>query len=507
MKRSDLFAAFAVALLTVAGVAIAQDASNDPAFGTNGHALVDWDPPTGTATDAARAMAVQPDGRIVLGGDFVVVPSGGTGFYAGCALTRLLANGQIDIGFGDNGRIVVNFPAPVPPDNAGVINGCIGQSVAIDAQGRILIAAWQNIAYLDGPPPGGQYQQLPQHIAVARFTADGIADTSFAADGRTHFNFQSEGMLGVQSDTPQLLALADGKLFVVATVRPEVLAYENQRVGTARLNVNGTLDSTYSGNGKRILSSETGRAWTANHATLDRAGRILITGAYLGADSQPRMWLGRLLANGSTDSSFGTFGRWSVSLQLPAGAQAAASYAIGVDAQDRILLAGASLVGGQQSDIHMTLVRRTAANAFDNTFGTNGQVVIPFQYASQNVFSEAVGIVQDTSGRLVVSGRMSRPVGEGHEYLFASARVNSVGALDTSYWSGGRRVVDTSFLTPGTRQDLAARGAIALTPSGRILIGGAVRRGFSGAQPNDDFTVLALRGAPATDQIFSNGFE
>lgn len=508
MKRySGLFAACTAALLATAGIAMAQDASTDTAFGIGGHALVDWDPPTGTATDTARAMAVQPDGRIVLGGHVVVVPSGGAGGYFGCALTRLLADGQIDTGFGDNGRVVVNFPAPVPPVNSGVVNGCIGQSVAIDAQGRILIAAWQNIAYWDGPPPGGQYQQLPQHIAVARFTAAGIADTSFAADGRMHFHFQSEGMLGIQSDTPQLLALPDGKLFVITTVQPQVNDYENTQVGTARLNANGTLDSTYFGNGKRILASDTGRPWTANHAILDRESRILITGSYMGADSQPRMWLGRLAANGLTDGSFGIFGRWSVSLQLPAGASAAVSYAVGLDSRNRILLAGASLHGGQGTDVHMALVRRTAANAFDNTFGTNGQVVIPFRYAALDVFSEAVAIVEDASDNLVVSGRISRPLAGGYEYLFATARVNSVGALDTSYWSGGRRVVETGFLSPGPRQDIAARGALAIMPSGRILIAGAVRRGFFGPQPNDDFAVLALRGAPATDLIFRNGFE
>ena len=73
----------------------------DSAFGTAGFVRVD----IAGRSDDTTAIAVQPDGRIVLGGMALVNAVGASDF----ALARLQANGALDAGFGNGGTLTVNI--------------------------------------------------------------------------------------------------------------------------------------------------------------------------------------------------------------------------------------------------------------------------------------------------------------------------------------------------------------------------------------------------------------
>jgi len=101
-------------------------------------------------------MALQGDGRIVIAGSAHVAgsspiaPAGGEMTFQAFAVTRLLADGGIDTGFGLNGRQTVNFDLDGTADQAG--------AVAIDDQGRILVAGTaqsdENDPFPSGAWPG-----------------------------------------------------------------------------------------------------------------------------------------------------------------------------------------------------------------------------------------------------------------------------------------------------------------------------------------------------------------
>jgi hypothetical protein len=218
------------------------------------------------------------------------------------------------------------------------------------------------------------------------------------------------------------------------------------------------------------------------------------------------MWVGRLLANGSTDVSFGAGTSWWQSVGGVSSPPQAESYAVTLDQQQRVLIAGVSLVG---TDAFHTIVARLSPDGIpESGFGTNGRVLVPFQYGLHSVFSAARAIKVDLQDRIVVASQVGRPLAnEQFEYLLGTARLHSDGSLDTSYWSGGRRVIDSAFQPVGSRRDFLARAGLALIDSGRLLLASTVRLGTVNNQPDDDFAVLALRGAPAADLIFTNGFE
>jgi uncharacterized delta-60 repeat protein len=92
----------------------------DPSFGTAGHVLIDLG-----GSDTAQAIAVQPDGKIVLAG---TTSSGKTSQFA---VVRLQPNGSLDSTFGKGGKAIANvFPNSQQAANA----------VALTADGRIVVA-------------------------------------------------------------------------------------------------------------------------------------------------------------------------------------------------------------------------------------------------------------------------------------------------------------------------------------------------------------------------------
>ena len=102
-------------------------------------------------SDAAAAVAVQADGKIVVAGS-----SGGN-----FALARYGADGTLDPSFSGDGLVTT--------DLGGTDDG---QGVAIQADGKIVVAGGS----------GGNF-------ALARYTAGGVLDTSFSGDGMQTTDF------------------------------------------------------------------------------------------------------------------------------------------------------------------------------------------------------------------------------------------------------------------------------------------------------------------------------
>lgn len=131
-----------VAALTPAGAL-------DPAFGSGGAALLD----VGDGEAAVRALARQPDGRLLVGGTTGVDGAGG-GFVA-----RLQPSGAPDTGFSTDGIARLN------------VAGGVVEAVAIAPDGKVLAAgaADSGLGSADG--------------LVARFRPGGVRDPGFGTDG------------------------------------------------------------------------------------------------------------------------------------------------------------------------------------------------------------------------------------------------------------------------------------------------------------------------------------
>jgi uncharacterized delta-60 repeat protein len=108
--------------------------------------------PTSANSDTAQAVAVQPDGKIVVAGNT----------NDDLSATRLNTNGTLDAGFGTAGQARPDFPD---------FTGSEANGIALQPDGRIVLA-------------GYGYKSGKNDLAVARLESGGALDPTFNDDGK-----------------------------------------------------------------------------------------------------------------------------------------------------------------------------------------------------------------------------------------------------------------------------------------------------------------------------------
>lgn len=207
------------------------------------------------ADDFVNVMAVQPDGRIVIGGNFTTVNGVGRRFIA-----RLNADGSLDTTFGTN----------LPFLNNRVF------SMALLSSGKILIGGTFNT--VNNVPPGG----------IIRLNSDGTLDTTFNASLDLG-TFSGTFAIAVQSNGRILIG---GRFTGVNGVT---------RGNLARLNADGSVDTTF-GNGLDVSGN---RFPEVRDIVIQPDGRILIGGGFTAVNGVARNAIARLNADGTLDTTFG----------------------------------------------------------------------------------------------------------------------------------------------------------------------------------------------------------
>jgi uncharacterized delta-60 repeat protein/uncharacterized repeat protein (TIGR01451 family) len=205
--------------------------------------------------DFVNAIVLQPDGRILIGGNFTSVNGVPRRFVA-----RLNANGTLDTSFGAN----------LPFLNNRVF------SMALLPDGRILIGGTFNT--VNGQTPGG----------IARLNSDGSLDTSFTR-GLGFNTFSGTFAIAVQGNGRIVIGGAFTEVQGVA------------RGNIARLNANGTLDSSF-GNGLAGLGGSSFPP--VQDLRLQPDGRVLVGGQFTSVNGVARRGIARLNTDGSLDTSF-----------------------------------------------------------------------------------------------------------------------------------------------------------------------------------------------------------
>ncbi len=201
------------------------DGSNDSSFDGDGTALVNLG-----ATDTASSVALQADGKIVVGGRTTVAGN------PNATVTRLNADGLRDGGFGQDGTRMLDYGGA---DDAA--------EVLVQPDARIVVAG-----------SGG----ASADIQVTRLNPDGSSDSSFVGDGTIGVDFGS-------SDYGQAAALqANGKIVVAGSAGGDA--------AVVRLQPGGVLDTGFSFDGKQTISP--GDLNSASAAALQANGRIVIAG-------------------------------------------------------------------------------------------------------------------------------------------------------------------------------------------------------------------------------------
>jgi len=217
-----------------ATLCMAQAGSIDPTFNTGSG-----------ANERIRSMSLQPDGKIIIGGDFTQYNLAGF-----TRLARVTTDGNFDVTF------------PSTSANEGVY------ATELQPDGKVMI--------------GGVFSNYQgPRMRIARVDVDANLDPTFNP---------GSGASGVVRD---FVILPDGKILVAGNL----VTYNDTTVNRiAKLNSDGTLD----------LSFNTGTAFNGNSYALavQPDGKILVCGFFITFNGQSERRITRLNSDGSLDEMF-----------------------------------------------------------------------------------------------------------------------------------------------------------------------------------------------------------
>ena len=377
------------------------------------------------ANSIVLAIAVQADGKILVGGTFTSLGGGGTGTTTRNYVGRLNADGSLDTSFNPGADSTVN-------------------TIAVQADGKILVGG--RFTTLGGGGTGTTTRNY-----IGRLNADGSLDTSFnpGANNLGVFTFaeQADGKILVGGDFTTLGGGGTG-----TTTR--------NRIG--RLNVDGSLDTSF---------NPGANSWV-NTISVQADGKILVGGDFTtlgggGTGTTTRNHIGRLNVDGSLDASFNPGANGGVG-------------AIAVQPNGKILVGGSftSLGGGGTGTITRKYIGRLNA---DGSLDTN---------CESETDAPVTDIAVQADGKILVGGLFNNlrdgSVAIGRNFI---GRFNADGSVDLSFSSEADSTVT----------------AIAVQADGKILIGGyfTTLESFGGTTTRNHIGRINVNGS--VDTSFNPG--
>ena len=377
----------------MAAVRYNSNGSLDATFGNNGIYVLP--PIVGSEFVFAKAVAVdlQSDGKILLAGT-----GGTTGSINQIFLIiRLNSNGSLDTTFGSGGRAIKD----VGSSNT---YGHLSSLVFDSTRDKIYVAGTTQIS-----PDGALYG-----YTVMRFNSDGSPDLTFNGTGTKAFPVaDSRALLTNLND---IALQPDGKL--VATGSAQYLIPNKPSIesfGTARLNLDGSLDTSFGTNGVVITDFtyteynttyyETAAAQTVSilpNGTIFVGGR---GGSGSGGSSRIFYYATQLNTNGGLNSSFGTNGK---------------IIADGVAMLDSVIAPNGKIIIVGALGTDFAVGRLSPNGVLDSTFGTTGFVTTDF-----GLTESAFAVALQSDGKIVVAGGSKNPLTSGPGSDFSNvARYN-----------------------------------------------------------------------------------
>lgn len=338
--------------------------------------------------------AVAPDGKIVLAG------TSGTAIV----VSRRLPDGDPDPSFGGDGSILLSSLYPM-----------VGRSVAVQSDGRIVVA--------------GFVDSSPSDFLVVRITASGVADASFGGDGFVTADLSVNGT----DIAEKVLIQPDGKIVAVGSA----FLAGDWDFAVARFNSDGTLDASFSGDGKATVGF--GGDDQCFDAALQADGKLIMVGSTEGLVLHDEDFaLARLHVDGSLDDSFDDDGK----VQTGFGDFYDRAYAVAIQPSDlRIVVVGrAHLAPGTGRAARYY----SSDGSLDDSFDGDGKMDLPLI---------AHDAVVNTAGKITL-------VGIDPANVALALRLNANGSPDTEWLGDGDVILDN---------DINERPSLSVLTDGRVL--------------------------------------
>ena len=365
------------AAMTIISVAYAAEAASpgalDPSFGLGGKVT------TLQGQSGVNDIAAQSDGKLV------VVGSCDREATLDFCVRRYDSNGSIDRTFGIDGRVLTHFTND---------ENDIAFGVAIQPDGKIVVAG------TIFNPAGTEVS------AFMRYLPNGSLDSSFDGDGKVTFDTPDPNEL-----ISDVAIQGDGRIVAVGFAGADFLVI--------RLNVNGSADATFSGDG--FLTTSIGGPAQALAVAIQTDGKIVAAGGLAGGSSLD-FALARYSTDGTLDATFDGDGIATIDF----GGGNDVAFAVVLQTDGKIVTGGLTQIG--RAEVISALARLNVNGTLDTTFDGDGRVTT--NVAPGDGINEVVQDVQIESGGKIVAAVL----GGGD---FNVLRYNSNGGLDEGFGNSG----------------------------------------------------------------------
>lgn len=415
---------------------------------------------------------VQPDGKILIGGDFhnfngvarnyiarlntdgtldtsfvpatnSIEPSPGAEYFSLQPDGKILVSGRFDVGSENHGLLRLNSDGSLDSGFAPVATDQGGYSTTLQTDSKIVLSGF--FTELNGAT----------RLGVVRLNADGTVDPTMNA-GVTRF-----------AQVNGIVIQPDGKLIVAGNF---FYARGVARRNIARFNTNGTLDTSFDPGTSTGYSF--GLANIIQNIALQADGKIIAVGNFAGYNGAPVKSIVRINPDGSYDSTFNTS-------TLSPG-QDPFFHDVMVLADQSILATGFIVTGGF---VGRRLIHLSSTGAYDAGF------------ANFNINGLINKVVREPAGTFLIGGAFTNVAGQLRPRL---ARINADGTFNSAF---NANVPNTSGTTV---QDVALDATNSIMIGGTFtIVNGQSRNGIARVFPGGALDTTFVPGTGADGQVFT----
>ncbi|MFM8528345.1 MAG: putative Ig domain-containing protein, partial [Ilumatobacteraceae bacterium] len=409
MRKSTLTTSVLIASLVIPGHAVSADGGLDPTWGTGGVECA--------SGGFGRDIELLPSGSIYTAGYY------NSGFHM--VVNRTLATGLPDTTFdGDGTRVIDDF--------VGSYSSSRVEDIVVMSDGDLMLIGF-----------GTNASTLSQEIMIVRLASTGALDTTFNGSGLLTLNPSTNDDLAYAG-----VEMSDGDVVIAGYAGTSLT---NNDLYMARINPNGTFDSSFSGDGILIQNIEGNDQYYDLVKRSDGSFRVA-------GKSDTRMTVAAVTAGGVLDTSFNTDG-YSRLISLVGEAS---SLALQSD--------GKIVIGGWAQDLvgNSGVVARLDSNGdLDLDFNTTG-----YRYLDGGIS----GFPQTVHDVIVQSDSKISAFGTGYDRTTPADeqltlfRVTAAGGVDTTFNASGTPGSMRAGVT-GTEGTASDEGRALTTDSAGRLFG------------------------------------
>ncbi len=298
------------------------DTTPDTTFNNvSGVAIIDF----GAGNEFGGQLALQSDGKILIGGSFFI-----SGTSNDLAVARLNPNGTLDTTFDGDGQLIVSVLSGTEFEEF--------RDIGVAPDGKIVLT-----------------DRISNDYALIRLNTNGSLDTTFSGDGILTIDIG-----GTTNQASDSTIQPDGKIITIGlaiSATPGINGF-----GVVRVNTNGTLDTTFDGDGITVITFTPTTISRPTSVAVQADGRIVVAGQSLSVSSG-RSEICRLTTTGTLDTTFSSDGRVEFDLR-PDTDNSDGLIEIAIQPNQRIVALFNNTKDG--------LVRLLTNGNLDNSFGSQG---------------------------------------------------------------------------------------------------------------------------------------